>query len=50
MKNTQKKQELTSTKKVYCSPKLIEFGSITQLTQSHVNGPASDSGKNNMGS
>lgn len=50
MKNRQKKQELITTKKVYCSPKLIEFGSINQLTQSHANGPSSDSGNNAMGS
>ena len=50
MKNTQKKQGLTNTKKVYCSPKLIEFGSINQLTQSHLTGAPSDSGMNAMGS
>lgn len=37
-------------KKTYRKPVLSAFGSIAQLTQSHFNGPFSDSGKNMMGS
>lgn len=50
MGNTQVKQEKTSHKKSYSTPKLSVFGTIKQLTQSHANGPSSDNGNNSMGS
>ena len=37
-------------KKVYVEPKLINLGSVSIKTQSHANGPSSDSGSNLMGS
>lgn len=40
--------EAISEKKVYESPKLTVFGSISELTQQNGNGPASDSGMNAM--
>lgn len=37
-------------KKVYSEPKLTNLGSVAIRTQSHANGPSSDSGNNAMGS
>lgn len=37
-------------KKTYVEPKLINLGSVSMKTQSHADGPSSDSGTNQMGS
>ncbi len=48
MGNTQVKQEKTSHKKSYNTPKLSVFGTIKQLTQSNAPGSSSDNGNTAM--
>lgn len=53
MKNVKDKEVLGVKKniqrKCYHSPELSIYGTISQLTQTHQNGPTSDAGNNAMG-